>query len=80
MKLLAQFLRIKGSNKIVEKGEVFLSEEKKKTDYLGLGLGLGVAMGASLGMLMDNIGFGIAVGTSLGVAFGTAMNQKHKKE
>ncbi|MDC7720987.1 hypothetical protein PNF31_09240 [Priestia megaterium] len=74
IKLLARFLRIKSINKIVEKGEVFLSEEKKKTDYLGLGLSLGVAMGASLGMLMDNIGFGIAIGTSLGVAFGTAMN------
>lgn len=80
MKLLARFLRIKGINKTVEKREVFLSEEKKKTDYLGMGLGLGVAMGASLGMLMDNIGFGIAIGTSLGVAFGTAMNQRNKKE
>lgn len=80
MKLLAQFLRIKDINKTVEQGEVFLSEEKKKTDYLGMGLGLGVATGASLGMMMDNIGFGIAIGTSLGVAFGTAMNQKNKKE
>lgn len=70
MKLLARFLRIKGINKIVEKRSGFLSEEKKKTDYLGMGLG----MGASLGMLMDNIGLGIAIGTALGVAFGTAMN------
>jgi hypothetical protein len=76
MKLLAQFLRIKGINKIVEKRSGFLSEEKKKTDYLGMGLG----MGASLGMLMDNIRFGIAIGTALGVAFGTAMNQRNKKE
>ncbi|WP_335576069.1 hypothetical protein [Priestia megaterium] len=80
MKLLAQFLRIKGINKIVEKRIGFLSEEKKKTDYLGMGLGMGVAMGASLGMLMDNIGFGIAIGTALGVAIGTAMNQRNKKE
>lgn len=72
MKLLARFLRIKGINKIVEKRNSFLSVEKKKTDYLGMGLGMGVAMGASLGMLMDNIGFGIAVGT--------AMNQRNKKE
>ncbi|MEN3154560.1 hypothetical protein [Priestia aryabhattai] len=57
-----------------------MSEEKKKTDYLGVGLGLGVAMRASLGMLMDNIGFGIAIGTSLGVVFGTTMNQRNKKE
>ncbi|WP_176524265.1 hypothetical protein [Priestia megaterium] len=49
-----------------------MSEEKKKTDYLGMGLGMGVAMGASLGMLMDNIGFSIAIGT--------AMNQRNKKE
>jgi len=41
MKLLAQFLRIKGINKIVEKRSGFLSEEKKKTDYLGMGLGMG---------------------------------------
>lgn len=80
MKLLAQFLRIKGINKIVEKRSGFLSEEKKKTDYLGVGLGLGVAMGGSLGMFMDNIGFGVAIGTSLGIVFGTAMNQKNKKE
>ncbi len=80
MKLLAQFLRIKGINKMVAKRSDFLSEEKKGTDYLGVGLGLGVAMGASLGMLMDNIGFGIAIGTSLGVVFGTAMNQRSKKE
>lgn len=72
MKLLARFLRIKGINKIVKKRSDFLSEEKKKTDYLGMGLGMGVAMGASLGMLMDNIRFGIAVGT--------AMNQRNKKE
>ncbi|MFL0496737.1 hypothetical protein [Priestia megaterium] len=49
-----------------------MSEEKKKTDYLGMGLGMGVAMGASLGMLMDNIW--------LGIANGTAMNQRNKKE
>ncbi|MHC5532570.1 hypothetical protein [Priestia megaterium] len=47
-----------------------MSVEKKKTDYLGMGLGMGVAMGTSLGMLMDNIGFGIAIGT--------AMNQRNK--
>lgn len=80
MKLLARFLRTKGINKIVAKRSDFLSEEKKKTDYLGGGLGLGVAMGASLGMLMDNIGFGIAIGTSLGVVLGTTLNQRNKKE
>lgn len=78
MKLLAQFLRIKGINKMLGKRRGLLSKEKK--DYLGMGLGLGIAMGASLGMLMDNIGFGIAIGTSLGIVFGTAMNQKNKKE
>lgn len=80
MKLLARFLRIKGINKIVATRSDFLSEEKKKTDYLGMGLGLGIAMGASLGMLMDNIGFGIAIGTLLGVVFGTTMNQRNNKE
>ncbi len=78
MKLLAQFLRIKGINKMLGKRSGLLSKEKK--DYLGMGLGLGIAMGASLGMLVDNIGFGIAIGTSLGIVFGTAMNQKNKKE
>lgn len=57
-----------------------MPEEKKKTDYLGMGLGLGIAMGASLGMMMDNIGFCIAIGTSLGVVFGTTMNQRNNKE
>ncbi|MGG0537504.1 hypothetical protein [Priestia aryabhattai] len=57
-----------------------MSEEKKKANYLGMGLGLGVAMGASLGMLKDNMGFGIAIGTSLGVVFGTTMNQRNNKE
>lgn len=57
-----------------------MSEEKKKADYLGMGLGLGVVMGASLGMLKDNMGFGIAIGTSLGVVFGTTMNQRNNKE
>lgn len=57
-----------------------MSEEKKKANYLGMGLGMGVAMGASLGMLKDNMGFGIAIGTSLGVVFGTTMNQRNKKE
>jgi hypothetical protein len=80
MKLLARFLRIKGINKMVGKRSDFLSQEKKSTDYLGIGLGLGVAMGVSLGMLTDNLGFGITIGTSLGVVFGTTMNQRNKKE
>ncbi len=45
MKLLAQFLRIKGINKIVEKRSGFLSPEKKKTDYLGMGLGWALRWG-----------------------------------
>ncbi len=80
MKLPAAFLRIKGINKMAGKRSGFLSEGKKETDYLGVGLGLGVAMGVSLGMLTDNLGFGIAIGTSLGVVFGTTMNQRNKKE
>ncbi|MDR7242578.1 hypothetical protein [Priestia megaterium] len=65
---------------MVAKRSGFLSEEKKKTDYLGIGLCLGVAMGGSLGLLTNNLGFGIAIGTSLGVVFGTTMNQRNKKE